>query len=130
MDLKFLLDSNAVIDFLGAKYPVEGMNLINSAVDDIPNISLISKIEVLSYKASEIEYELLLSFCKDAFIIELNDEIVNKTIDLRIQYKLKTPDAIIAATALVYNMVLITRNISDFGKVQDLTIINPFELQS
>lgn len=66
MDLKFLLDSNAVIDFLGAKYPMEGMNLINTAVDDIPNISIISKIEVLSYKASEIEYELLLSFCKDA----------------------------------------------------------------
>jgi hypothetical protein len=29
MDLKFLLDSNAVIDFLGAKYPAEGMSLIN-----------------------------------------------------------------------------------------------------
>jgi predicted nucleic acid-binding protein len=128
MDLKFLLDSNAVIDFLGAKYPEEGMNLVNSAVDDIPNISIISKIEVLSYKASEIEYELLLSFCKDALVIELNDEIVNKTIDLRIQYKLKTPDAIISATALVYNMILITRNISDFVKVQDLTIINPFEV--
>jgi predicted nucleic acid-binding protein len=70
---------------------------------------------------------LLVSFCKDALVIELNDEIVNKTIDLRIQYKLKTPDAIIAATALVYNMILITRNISDFGKVQDLTIINPFD---
>lgn len=127
MDLKFLLDSNAIIDFLGAKYPEEGMNLINSAVDDIPNISIISKIEVLSYKASEIEYELLVSFCKDALVIELNDEIVNKTIDVRIRHKLKTPDAIIAATALVYNMILITRNISDFGKVQDLTIINPFD---
>ena len=54
MELKFLLDSNAVIDFLGAKYPVEGMNLISSAVDDIPTISIISKIEVLSYKAREI----------------------------------------------------------------------------
>ena len=126
--LKFLLDSNAVIDFLGAKYPAEGMNLINSAVDDVPNISIISKIEVLSYKASELEYELLQSFCKDALIIELNDEIVNKTIDVRIQYKLKTPDAIIAATALVYNMILITRNTSDFGKVQGLTIINPFDV--
>jgi predicted nucleic acid-binding protein len=128
MELKFLLDSNAVIDFLGAKYPEEGMNLLNSAVDDIPNISIISKIEVLSYKPTEEEYELLQSFCKDALIIELNDEIVNKTIDLRIQYKIKTPDAIIAATALAYDMILITRDINDFGKVKDLTIINPFEL--
>lgn len=68
-----------------------------------------------------------MSFCNDALVIELNNEIVNKTIDLRIGYKLKTPDAIIAATALVSNMILITRNISDFGKVQDLTTINPFD---
>ena len=71
---------------------------------------------------------MLLSFCRDALVIELNDDIVNKTIELRIEYKLKTPDAIIAATALVYNMILITRNLSDFGKVQGLTIINPFEV--
>jgi len=128
MELKFLLDSNAIIDFLGAKYPAEGMNLVNSAVDDIPNISIISKIEVLSYKTDEEEYELLQNFCKDALVIELSDDIVSKTIDLRIQYKLKTPDAIIAATALTYNMILLTRNINDFGKVQGLTIINPFEL--
>ena len=128
MELKFLLDSNAIIDFLGAKYPAEGMNLVNSAVDDIPNISIISKIEVLSYKTNEEEYEWLQSFFKDALVIELSDDIVSKTIDLWIQYKLKTPDAIIAATALVYNMILITRNLNDFGKVQGLTIINPFEL--
>ena len=128
MELKFLLDSNAVIDFLGARYPVEGMNLIGSAVDDIPNISIISKIEVLSYKTTETEYTLLLNFCKDALVIELNDDIVNKTIELRIEHKLKTPDAIIAATALVYNMILITRNISDFGKIKGLTIINPFDI--
>ena len=128
MELKFLLDSNAIIDFLGAKYPAEGMNLVNSAVDDIPNISIISKIEVLSYKTDEEEYELLQNFCKDALVIELSDDIVSKTIDLRIQYKLKTPDAIIAATALTDNMILLARNINDFGKVQGPTIINPFEL--
>ena len=83
---------------------------------------------MLSYKTDEEEYELLQNFCKDALVIELSDDIVSKTIDLRIQYKLKTPDAIIAAKALTYNMILLTRNINDFGKVQGLTIINPFEL--
>jgi len=78
MELKFLLDSNTVIDFLGAKYPAEGMNLVSNAVDDIPNISIITKIEVLSYKTTDEEYELLQNFCKDAIVLELNDEIVNK----------------------------------------------------
>ena len=69
MELKFLLDSNAVIDFLGAKYPAEGMNLVNGAVDDIPNISIISKIEVLSYKTDEEEYELLQNFWKTHLLL-------------------------------------------------------------
>jgi len=107
MGLKFLLDSNAVIDFLGAKYPAEGMNLVNSTVDDIPNISVISKIEVLGYKTNDEEYQVLQNFCTDALILALNDEIVATPIDIRIQHKLKTPDAVIAATALVYNMVLV-----------------------
>jgi predicted nucleic acid-binding protein len=128
MELRFLLDSNAVIDFLGAKYSNEGMNLVTSAIDDIPNISVITKIEVLSYKTITEEYDLLQNFCKDALVLELNDEIVDKTIDIRIQHKLKTPDAIIAATALAYNLVLITRDINDFGKIPWLTILNPYEL--
>jgi predicted nucleic acid-binding protein len=128
MELRFLLDSNTVIDFLGAKYSDEGMNLVTSAMDDIPNISIITKIEVLSYKTSTEEYSLLQNFCKDALVLELNDEIVDKTIDIRIQHKLKTPDAIIAATALAYNLVLITRDVNDFGKIPWLTILNPYEL--
>ena len=128
MGLIFLLDSNAVIDFLGAKYPVTGINFIYGIVDEIPNISVISKIEVLSYKTNEKEYQLLKGFCSDALLLELNEDIINKTIEIRIEHKLKTPDAIIAATALVYNMVLVTRNIADFNKVAGLTIINPFEL--
>jgi predicted nucleic acid-binding protein len=128
MELRFLLDSNTVIDFLGAKYSDEGMNLVTSAVDDIPNISIITKIEVLSYKTSIEEYNLLQNFCKDALVLELNDQIVDKTIDIRIQHKLRTPDAIIAATALAYNLVLITRDVNDFGKIPWLTILNPYEL--
>jgi predicted nucleic acid-binding protein len=128
MELKFLLDSNSVIDFLGAKYPSEGMNLVNSVVDDIPNISIISKIEVLSYKTNEEEYRVLQNFCNDAIMHELNDDIVNKTIGIRIEYKLKTTDAIIAATALLYNMILITRNTNDFDKILGLSIINSWNL--
>jgi predicted nucleic acid-binding protein len=36
-------------------------------------------------------------------------------------------DAIIAATALVYDRTLVTRNIGDFLWIAELTLINPFE---
>ena len=64
MGLIFLLDSNTVIDFLGAKYPETGLNFISGIVDEIPNISVISKIEVLSFRTTEAEYQFLKRFCK------------------------------------------------------------------
>jgi predicted nucleic acid-binding protein len=36
-------------------------------------------------------------------------------------------DAIIAATALVHDRTLVTRNIGDFLWIAELTLINPFE---
>jgi predicted nucleic acid-binding protein len=43
-------------------------------------------------------------------------------------YKIKTPDAIIAATALATESIIITRNTKDFGKIEGLEAINPYEL--
>lgn len=37
-------------------------------------------------------------------------------------------NAIIAATALVNNLALISRNSEDFSKIEDLLLTNPFEL--
>ena len=47
---------------------------------------------------------------------------------IRKKYKTKLPDAIIAATALVYNLVLISRNIPDFKNINGLKVINPHNL--
>jgi predicted nucleic acid-binding protein len=40
---------------------------------------------------------------------------------------LKMPNAIIAASALVHGLTLLTRNFSDFKKIPQLNIINPWE---
>jgi len=49
------------------------------------------------------------------------------TIDLRRKYKIKLPDAVIAATALYYDLILVTRNEKDFEGIKGLEIYNPFE---
>jgi predicted nucleic acid-binding protein len=63
-----------------------------------------------------------------ANIIYVDDVIANKTIELRKIYKIKLYDALIAATALVYNFVLISRNIADFKKTDGLNVIDPYTL--
>jgi len=47
------------------------------------------------------------------------------TIELRKEYKIKLPDALIAAPALHYRLGLITRNTFDFKKIDGLEVINP-----
>ena len=62
------------------------------------------------------------------YVIELEPSIKLKTAEIRQQYKIKLPDAIIAATALVYGLVLITRNTKDFGLVPELQVFDPYSL--
>jgi len=42
--------------------------------------------------------------------------------------KIKLPDAVIAATALVHGLELISRNESDFKKIPGLAVVNPFAI--
>jgi len=50
-----------------------------------------------------------------------------KTADLRKKHVIKLPDAIIAATALIYELALISRNVSDFKNIEGLQLINPWD---
>ncbi len=46
----------------------------------------------------------------------------NKIVELRNTYRLKLPDAIVAATAIINNIVLVTAD-SDFKKIKELQLI-------
>jgi predicted nucleic acid-binding protein len=55
-------------------------------------------------------------------------EIVNICVKIRKGKKIKTPDAIIAATALANGFTLVTDNEKDFEGIPKLKIINPKKL--
>jgi predicted nucleic acid-binding protein len=86
------------------------------------------KWKVLSFVTEDEHYQLLSSFILDSIVFDLREEIVNTTIDLRRKHKIKLPDAIIAATALVYNLILISRNTTDFNNIKNLAVIDPHNL--
>lgn len=63
-----------------------------------------------------------------ATVIEVNKDIIDACIDLRKEHRIKLPDAIIAATALVYRLAIITNNEKDFENIKGLKFINPHKL--
>ena len=128
MGISYLLDSNTVIQYVGNKFPSSVLSKIDSIIDEELLISVITVIEVLGFNGEPDEMNTLKSFTNMATVISLADEIVDETISIRKQYKIKIPDAIIAATAIKLNATLITSNISDFLIIKGITLIDPSQL--
>lgn len=124
MEVKYLLDTNTVIDYLNNKLPNKSADLI----DSLPiHISVISRMELLVWRNATFEHlQILNLFIKASLVFNLEELIILKTIELRKMYNIKLPDAIIAATAIVYDMTLISRNVSDFNKIEALKVIDSY----
>jgi predicted nucleic acid-binding protein len=69
---------------------------------------------------SEEMDKVIADFITTSDVFQLTNDIVQKTIEIRRKVKIKLPDAIIAATAIVHNLTLLSTNDSDFVKVPKL----------
>jgi predicted nucleic acid-binding protein len=58
-------------------------------------------------------------------VLPIDEIIVQEATKLRQLKNLSIGDAIIAATGIIHNLSLITRNIKDFSTFPNLTLINP-----
>ena len=87
--------------------------------------SIISQIEFLVFPdLSDMDKELFNLFLQRVDVIELSTaqkEMIDSIIQMRQQYNLKLPDAIIAATAIQYDSSLITSD-SQFQRIKELKI--------
>jgi predicted nucleic acid-binding protein len=114
-----LIDSNIIIYATQPQFP----ELRTLITENDCFVSIISKIEVLGYHQLSSREKLgLEDFFAGADVIDLNSSIVSKAIELRQAKKLSLGDAIIAATALEFGLVLVTRNAKDFIHIPDLTV--------
>ena len=103
----YLLDTNTIIDFLAALLPSKATFWVENAIHEKHICtSIINKIEVLGFNANIEEEDSLTYFITSIAVLPLTDAIAEKTIQLRKQKKIKLPDAIIDATAIVNNLTI------------------------
>ena len=93
-------------------------------------LATVSRIEVLGFprwhlldEMRRARLELLVAALPE---LPLDDRIAARAIELRRQKKMSLADSILAATALLHRLPLVTRNEADFTHVAGLEIINPF----
>jgi len=120
-----LVDTNILIYLSKRQLEIEK---IASAEDNL-SISVITYMEVLGFKfESNFEKHAIEKLCKYFPVISLNQAIVEKVISIRQHHKIKLPDAIILATAIIFKMELITANVADFVHIEHgLKINNPMK---
>jgi predicted nucleic acid-binding protein len=125
MGKSFLIDTNVVIDFSNGIFSEKSKNFVADVLNKEPIISAITQIELLGFSVVPPQIE---SFVRYTSIIGINNSIIERTIEIRKSCRIKLPDAIIAATALVNNLTLLTRNTVDFKNIENLDTVNPHEI--
>jgi|AntRauTorckE6833_2_1112554.scaffolds.fasta_scaffold42361_1 predicted nucleic acid-binding protein len=98
----YLVDTNIAIYYFALLLEQESESSLEDILRNKYFISVINRIELLGNKNIEPkEQDALDSFINNAVVINLDEEIILKTIEIRKKYATKLPDAIIAATCLL-----------------------------
>lgn len=100
-----LLDTNVVLYFLGGR-------LANPLPSGQYFVSVITEIELLSYpNLTPDEETQIRDFLTKITVVGIESNIKELAITFRKQYRLRLPDAIIAATAQALNATLFTNDV-------------------
>ena len=114
--INFVTDTNALI------YLLNGNTCMTPYLDKNLSYSVISEMELLSYSGiTESEENSIKSLLKECEEVALSAEIKEKTIEIRKKYKTKLPDAIVAASAIVSGLPLITAD-KGFNQIVELNL--------
>lgn len=119
-----LIDSNIIIyHFNGVEKATQFLSQNRGNM----SISMMTVAEVLSFAPDTQALKLAEKFLNEQFTwLDISREIILKSAEIRREKKIKTPDAIIGATALCHGLALVSRNSKDF-KHLPITLINPID---
>jgi len=115
----YTLDTNAII------YHLQGENILLEVMkdDEAFFISSITELELLSFADLSVrDRKAINGLLKTCNIVRVDSQIARMAAFIRSKNKIKTPESIIAATAIFTDTVLLTRNIKDFKNIALLQI--------
>lgn len=105
-----LLDSDILLDFLDGH---------GAAAQEIAGyrdcrVSIISWMEVLAGARTDADEDVRRGFLAHFRVVPLTTQVAEEAVKLRRGYRLKLPDAIIWASAITENCLLVSRNTKHF----------------
>jgi hypothetical protein len=121
--VKAVFDTNILIDLLNGSIEA------NSEVGRYSRVAIsrINWIEVLTGVRDAEDQDRVESLLAFFEMIELDEAVSRRAIELRKQYRLKVPDAIVLASAKLGDSILVTRDVDGFP-TDDPGIRVPYEI--
>jgi predicted nucleic acid-binding protein len=115
---KLFLDTNIIL------YLLNGDNTVADFIDGKQLfVSFISQLELLGYHGLKSEdREKIVRFLSDCTIVDINEGIKTRVINIRAEKNIKLPDAIIAATSVFYDLPLFSAD-KGLKKIDELNLI-------
>lgn len=105
----YFLDTNIVIAFLQGNVKVVSFLVELQKNSAKFYISQITRIELLSFPSlTPKEIATIKEFASSVEVVSISSQVEDKSIEIRIKEKLKLPDAIIIASAIQNNCILLT----------------------
>ena len=125
--MMWLIDTN--IWLYAAAKQKECVDFLDAASEsEWTGYSAITRLELFGFPDLKPEDEKRLNELLQGFSeAEVNALVIDKAIEVRRGRRVRAPDAIIAATALVMGATLVTRNTDDFKGIKGLRLMNPYE---
>ncbi|GAB3893533.1 type II toxin-antitoxin system VapC family toxin [Spirosoma agri] len=115
-----IIDSNILIYAVNPDYD----RLLDFLAGRQLYVSLITKLEVLGYhRLKPVDKEELEQLILATSILPITNAVIAGAIRLRQQRKRSLGDSIIAATASLYKLPILTNNTADFDDIAGLEII-------
>ena len=126
--MNVLLDTNIFIEyFRGSEQAKEYLKRLITE-EEVVYFSAISEAELICGKSCNTQetkekvLHLLSLFNK----IHVDNKVAQLAGDIRRRYDIALPDALIAASALVSESVLMTKNMKDFRRIEGLLVKPPY----
>jgi len=124
--MNYLFDTNVWIDAIAGRLPADTFLKFVVQAEWV-GYSAITRLELFGFPdLTKPEEEKLAELLKHFVEVGVDSSTVDKAITIRKATRIKVPDAIIAATAIIKECSLVTRNTEDFKGISGLNIINPY----
>jgi len=80
---QYLIDTNAVTDYLLASLPANSLRFMDNIIDAVPNLSVISQIELFCWKTDTAMEQHIKNFIADSVIFNISPYVITNCVNIR-----------------------------------------------